>query len=87
MNTKTAPAGQDGETVIATIPKGRSEEIRVALSTFKGRTYIALRIWYRGDDDAMKPSAKGVNVPVEHLEQIAEAMTTALMKARAGGLV
>jgi len=76
-----------GERVFATIPKGRGEELRVAFSQFKGRTFLAIRVWYASESGDMKPSAKGINVAVDHLPAIAAALGQALDAARADGLL
>ena len=51
--------------VIYEIAKG-SEVIRLAVDTFKGRTFASLRAWYP-DGDTLKPSPKGVTIPLESL--------------------
>ena len=75
------------ERIFATIPKGRGEEVRVAFSEFKGRTFVAIRIWYATESGEMKPSSKGVNLAIDHLPELADAIAKALDAARADGLV
>lgn len=93
MNTQAAAGAQAGsrinagERIFATIEKGRGEEVRVALSQFKGRTFLAVRIWYTDNSGEKKPSAKGVNIAVDHLPAIADGIAKALEAARADGLV
>jgi hypothetical protein len=75
------------ERVFATIPKGRGEEVRVAFSEFKGRTFVAIRIWYAAESGEMKPSSKGINLAIDHLPALADAISKALELARTDGLV
>jgi len=90
ISNKAAPRAQgaasNGGQVFAEIPIRRGEQLRVALSTFKGNTFVAIRIWYV-DDEGLKPGNKGVNVRVDHLPDIAAGITRALEAARADGLV
>jgi hypothetical protein len=77
----------NGARIFTAIPTRRGEELRIAFSQFKNQTYLAIRIWYADDAGEMRPSAKGVNVRVEHLPAIAETIGQALDAARADGLV
>jgi len=74
--------------IIAAIQNGRrGEELRVALSEFKGRTFVAVRIWYADDAGEMKPTSKGINIKVDLLPQLAAAVTEALAIATAEKLI
>jgi hypothetical protein len=74
--------------VFATIPTGRrGEELRIALSNYKSRTFLAVRVWYIDENDVMQPSSKGVNLKVEMLPKIAEGIRLALEAARTDTLV
>lgn len=59
--------------IFATVPTRRGEELRIAFSQFKGRTFLAIRIWY-DDNGEMKPSNKGVNIKIDHLPEIADGL-------------
>ncbi len=87
-NTQAAPRAQaatdNGDRVFAEIPTRRGEQLRIALSKFKGNTFVAIRVWY-ADDEGLKPSAKGINVKVDHLPAIADGIAKALEAARAEG--
>lgn len=85
-NTQRASTAQAGDRIFAEIPVRRGEQLRIALSEFKGNTFIAVRTWYLDSNDELKPG-KGVNVKVEHLPAIADAIGQALEAARADGLV
>jgi hypothetical protein len=78
----------DLDHVLASIPTGRrGEELRIALSPYKGRHYLGLRVWYADDAGEMKPTSKGVNLKVELLPQILEGVSRAATQARADGLI
>jgi hypothetical protein len=86
--TPTARAGKAAaDRIFGQIPTRRGEQLRIALSNFKGATYLAIRVWFTDDDGEMKPTGKGVNIKVEHLPAIADAIGKALKAARADGLV
>lgn len=89
QDTTRAQAGpqRNGDRFFAQIPLPRGEQLVIALSQYKNNTYVALRVWYPGDDGRLKPSAKGANVKVEHLPAIAHGIARALDAARADGLV
>ena len=88
MSTSSKETPPDGDRVIAAIPSGRrGEELRVSLNTFKGRHYVALRIWYTDDAGEMKPSGKGANLKIDLLPDIAQAVNKALETARSDGLL
>lgn len=78
--------GNNGDQIFAEIPIRHGEKLRVALSKFKGNTFVAVRVWY-ADDEGLKPSNKGVNVRIEHLPAIAEGLAKALEAAKTEGLV
>jgi hypothetical protein len=72
--------------VINEISKSDREVIRVAFSEFEGATYIAARVWF-ASAGKMLPGKNGLNVKVELLPALAEALTQALVEARARGLL
>jgi hypothetical protein len=61
--------------VIATIKRNDREELRVALSTFKGKTRCDVRIWYR-DGEQFLPG-KGVSILPEHLPAVLKGLSSA----------
>lgn len=85
MNINPAPVEQ--ERLISTIAKGRGEELRISFSPYRGRLYLAARIWFRGDDGTMRPSPRGVNINLELLPEIAKGFSLALETAEAEGLL
>lgn len=42
--------------------KNPSERLRVDVKTYRGNTYIDVRIWYVTDDGEYRPSSKGVMI-------------------------
>ncbi len=41
---------------VATIPKNRTEELRVTVDLFKGHHLLNLRVWFTSDDGTMRPA-------------------------------
>ena len=50
------------------------EEVRAAVSTFKGRPYVDLRVYWTDDAGQKHPSKKGVTIPVAQLAELEEAV-------------
>jgi len=64
--------------VLATIPRGATEEIQVKVSEYKGKKYLDLRIFYTTDNGTTwLPTKKGVAVYPENLELLKEAIELA----------
>jgi hypothetical protein len=55
-------------------PKNPLEEIRSSITTFKGKQYVDIRIYYKGDDGEFHPSKKGVTLSVELFPELEAAM-------------
>jgi hypothetical protein len=49
------------------------EEIHASVSTFKGRRYVDLRVYFSGEDSEAHPTGKGVTVAAKQLSELAEA--------------
>jgi len=61
--------------VLKRLPKNASEEIWVALTEYKGRELLDLRVYYRAiESDEMKPSKKGVSVPLAKAPELLAAL-------------
>jgi hypothetical protein len=64
---------------------GSDEEVRASVSQFKGRTYVAIRVYYKDSlTGEMRPGKNGINLPVEEAEALfggAEALKAALVPA------
>lgn len=87
MRTPNPSADQRADVVVATIPKSRGEEIRVGINNYKGRSFLAVRVWFPGDGGEMRPGKNGINVAIEQAPAIAEAVAQAVEAARRDGLL
>ena len=50
------------------ITKGR-EEIRLGVRQFKGKVFVDIRTWYTDESGALKPSPRGVTIPLDKFEE------------------
>lgn len=50
------------------------EEVRASVTVFKGKEYVDLRIYFKGDDGEYRPSKKGLALPLEILPELEEAV-------------
>jgi hypothetical protein len=65
----------DDERTVHEFPKGEREVVRAVLSTFKGKRYCSLRVFYRGERQGdWLPSKKGLTLAVEHLPELVKAV-------------
>lgn len=67
----------DTDRLIHSFPKNPLEEIRISLTVFKKKQYIDLRTYYKGDDGEFRPSKKGINLSVDLLPDLLEAVEKA----------
>jgi hypothetical protein len=65
------------DTLISRIRKNASEEIWIALGTFGGHDLLNIRAYFRGLD-GFQPTRKGVAVPVSKLNELHDALTSAI---------
>lgn len=77
------------ETVIATIEKNAVEEVRVALSEYRGHDLVNLRIWanYDSAGSEKRPTKKGFALRIERLPELIAVLKKAEAEARAAGLL
>lgn len=66
--------------LLATLKWSDTEELRVGLSEYRGKTYFGVRIWYSADGE-MRPGKQGINIPVERIADFDEAMQKGLASA------
>lgn len=66
--------GNHEHQVVQVIRKGPNQEIRVSVSTFKGRTFGDLRLFVPNEQGEWIPTMKGCTVGVEQLDELAEAV-------------
>ena len=67
--------------LLHTVEKNALEEVRICLTTYKGRDYLDLRVFYGADDREMRPTKKGLT---RNLDLVPE-LETVLQKLRACG--
>ena len=60
--------------LVQSFPKNPLEEIRVSISVYRGKQYIDLRIYYKGDDGEFHPSKKGLTLSPDLLPDLVEAV-------------
>ncbi len=51
--------------IVHSFPKNPLEEVRSSVTYYKGKQYVDIRIYYKGDDGEFHPSKKGVTLSVE----------------------
>lgn len=74
----------DDSKLIATIPRSATEQLQIAVSEFKGKKYLDLRIFYTTDTGATwLPTKKGVTVSPENLELLKDAIDKAISELAA----
>lgn len=71
----------DGNRLMATLRKSANDEIRVELCPFKGRYFLGMRIWSKGDDGEFHPSPKGLTVSISHAQALKDAIDATLAAA------
>ena len=79
------------EKLIETIPKSRSEELRVALSEYRASSgtvhqMFSARVYFE-DGPEFKPGRNGINLKVDHLPALIAALKKAEREAREAGLL
>jgi len=56
--------------VVYTFPKNPLEEVRASITVFKGKQYVDLRIYYKGDDGEFYPSKKGLTLSLDLFSEL-----------------
>jgi hypothetical protein len=56
--------------LIGEIIKTSSERLRITVEEYKGNTFVDLRIYYCTDEDAWKPTKKGVAIKPATLDEV-----------------
>lgn len=65
---------KDEAKVVHSFPKNPLEEVRASLTVYKGKQYVDLRIYYKGDDDEFRPSKKGLTLALDLFPELEEAV-------------
>jgi hypothetical protein len=68
----------DNENIIHQFERPRGEFLRVAISEYKGKKNLNIRIWYTdAKDGSVKPTQKGVTISQEDYEAFKAAIEQA----------
>ena len=59
---------------IVKIPRNQTEQVRVGVKEFKGKSYIDIRIYYMDDQGEWKPTKKGVSLSTEYITELKDAV-------------
>lgn len=73
-----------GSAMLAAFPRGAKSETRVSFDTYKGRSFLNARTWYRGTDGDWHPTRQGVVFEVADLAILALAVADAIERAKGG---
>ena len=64
--------------MLATIARSATEQLQIAIKTYKGKSYLDLRIFYTTDDGATwLPTKKGVTFTPDQLDILSDAIEEA----------
>jgi hypothetical protein len=75
---QATPPEENGQR-LATLIRGRGEELRINWSTCEGRPFLSIRLWIQADDGGWWPSPKvGCSVRLRELADFADALSEAL---------
>lgn len=68
---------------LATIPRGKTEELRLAWDEYEGHPYLGLRVWAKLDEGKWIPTKKGLSIRLHELAELLEGLGLAVVKAHA----
>lgn len=72
------------EETVFEFPHKPNEKMRLSLRTWKGRRYLSFRAYYAHSQTGMMlPGKQGINLAIEHLPQLEEAL--AKLRRKIGG--
>jgi hypothetical protein len=60
--------------VVYSFPKNPLEEVRASLTVYRGKQYVDLRIYYKGDDGEYHPSKKGLTIALDLFSELDKAV-------------
>jgi hypothetical protein len=88
---QAVPRAADGSgrsTAIATIPKSKTEEVRVGLEYYRGHRLVDIRIFAEFTPARVRmPTKKGVSLSITALPDLIEALRDAQAAARSMGIL
>ena len=62
--------------IIKEIQKNKTETIVISEKEFRGNEYIDIRVFYRDDNEDLKPTKKGVMIKKDLLGEFKEAISS-----------
>lgn len=81
-------------TLMKTPLNKRGDFLIINLNESSGRQYVDLRRWYTDDDDDLKPTQKGVSIPMDEVANVTDVLAafvketlTPTPPAKSGGTV
>jgi hypothetical protein len=67
----------DDRKIVHEFKRNPEETLRVSLSTFKGRTYIDVRLFYEDVNGELQPTKKGITVTPELWDEFRKGIAAA----------
>jgi len=77
MTNVSNAAAQHGDVPVLDLQKNARERLRITHTTFKGKPYIDLRVWFVDEAGDYQPSRSGVSIRPDHLAEIVRGLTLA----------
>jgi hypothetical protein len=65
------------EALVARIPKNPTEEVRVALTSYRGHDLVDIRVFYQDEAGEWRPTKRGVSLSVDSFTELREAVAKA----------
>jgi hypothetical protein len=65
------------EALVARIPKNPTEEVRVALTSYRGHDLVDIRVFFQDEQGEWRPTKRGVSISVDSFAELREAITKA----------
>lgn len=67
--------------MLATIARSATEQLQIAIKSYKGKSYLDLRIFYTTDDgQTWNPTKKGVTIAPDSIELLKDAVEQAMQE-------
>lgn len=60
--------------IISGFDKNEKLKILASISDYRGKKRIDIRIWYKDDNDELKPSRQGISLPIERFGDLKKLM-------------
>jgi hypothetical protein len=74
-----------GDVPVLDLQKNARERLRITHTTFKGRPYVDLRVWFVDESGDYQPSRSGVSIRPEHLAEVMRGLALAGRELPTGG--